>query len=352
MPDRNINPFSIEGQMITNDNYQKVLDRIFLVSDKLIVFDGIDDVYEHVIKTSIILSRADAATIRVFNMEKGTLDIVKGYGLSNGFLSQPPVRIGEGISGKVVREGKFFSAIDVKNVPEFVKKEIAGLDGIKAVISVPLKIKDVPTGCLNVYKKKAVAFAEHDLLSLNTIASQIAGALEKTRLIQELQKQVAYDQLTGIYNKNTMLKHCEAQINLSARHEQPMSIIFIDIDNFKVFNDTHGHLLGDKLLSDFAKVMKKCCRKSDMIGRFGGEEFVMIASQTTKEHAYVLCNKLKTSMKKHKFTGSAKKGVNITFSAGISSFPEDGSAVDELLKKADQAMYKSKKAGKDTITLY
>ena len=338
--------------MITNDNYQKVLDRIFLVSEKLIVFDGIDDVYEHVIKTSIILSRADAATIRVFNMEKGTLDIVKGYGLSNGFLTQPPVRIGEGISGKVVREGKSFSAVDVTRVPECVNKELAGLEGIRAVISVPLKIKDIPTGCLNVYKKTAVAFAQHDLLSLNTIASQIAGALEKSRLIQELQKQVAYDQLTGIYNKNTMLKHCEAQTNLSLRHKQPMSIIFMDIDNFKVFNDTHGHLLGDKLLSDFARIMKKCCRTSDMIGRFGGEEFVMIASQTTKEHAYLLCNKLKESMRKHKFTGSANARVPITFSAGISSFPEDGAAVDELLKKADQAMYKSKKAGKNTITLY
>src|SRR5208337_475198 len=333
------------------DDYQKVLDRIFFVSEKLIVFDRADDLFDHLIKTSISLTMADAATIRVFNVEKGTLDIAMGYGLSDGFLSQPALRIGEGITGRVVLEGKPFSTDDVTQVPHCVNKELARLEGIKALICVPLKSKEGSSGCITAYKKQASAFAEHDLLLLSIFATQAAQAVEKTSLLRDLQRQVTYDQLTGIYNKKAVLKFLDEQVNLSNRHGQSTSIIFLDIDNFKIFNDTHGHLLGDKLLSDFARVLKGRCRKSDVIGRYGGEEFVVIASQTSKENTNVLCTKLREAMKKYKFIGSSGGNVQVTFSAGISSFPEDGSSVDELLKKADEAMYKSKMSGKDAITL-
>lgn len=332
-------------------NYQKILDRIFLVSEKLIVFDGLEDVYEHIIKTAIILTNAEAATIRVFNMQKGTLDMVKGYALSTGFFTQPAIRIGEGITGRVVLDGKPFSAIDVTRVQGRINKELVKLDNVRAIVCVPLKINEKSIGCITVYRKKASAFGEHDLLSLNIIASQAAEALEKTNLIRELQKQATYDQLTGIYNKKALVEHFEAQLDLSHRHEQSTSVIFLDIDNFKSFNDTHGHLLGDKLLSDFAKVLKTCCRKSDILGRFGGEEFVMIAAQTGKKDACALCNNLREAVKKCKFIGSSNSKVAVTFSAGIASFPEDGDDACELLKKADDAMYKSKTGGRDMITL-
>ena len=295
-------------EMMREDGYKKVLDRVFLVSEKLIILDGIDEVFEHIIKTTIILTSAEAATMRIFNMEKGTLDMVKGYGLSDGFFKQPPIRIGEGATGRAVLDGKPFSTADVRREPQCVKKELAGLENIRAIICVPLKVKDSYIGCLTVYKRKAGAFTENDLLSLNIIAAQAAGALEKSQLIRELQKQADYDQLTGIYNKNTILKHFEAQLDLSHRYNHSISLIFLDIDHFKAFNDTHGHILGDKVLSDFAKVLKKCCRKSDMLGRFGGEEFLIIAPQIPKMDAYALGNKLKEAVNKCKFIGSAGTG--------------------------------------------
>ncbi len=341
-----------QEEMMLKDGYKKVLDRVFLVSEKLIVLDGIDEVFEHITKTTIILTSAEAATIRIFNMEKGTLDMVKGYGLSDGFFKQLPVRIGDGIAGRVVLDGKLFSIADVRQEPQCAKRELAGLENIRAIICVPLKVKESNIGCLTVYKRKASAFTGNDLLSLNTIAGQAAAAIEKSQLIIELQKQACFDQLTGIYNKNTILRHLEAQLDLSLRHKQSTSIIFLDIDHFKAFNDTHGHLLGDKLLSDFANVMKKCCRKSDMLGRFGGEEFLIIAPQTQKAEAHALGHKFKEAVNTHKFLGSAGTRERVTFSAGIASFPEDGSDINELLKKADQAMYKGKTGGRNMITVY
>jgi diguanylate cyclase (GGDEF)-like protein len=356
-PDAGSRPAGITGnkeqeEIIPEDNYKKVLDRVFLVSEKLIILDGIDEVFEHIIKTIIILTSAEAATMRIFNMEKGTLEMVKGYGLSGGFFKQPSVRIGEGVIGRAVFDGTPYSIADVSRDAQCVKKELAGLENIRAIICVPLKVKDSNIGCLTVYKRNPGAFTGNDLLSLDIIAAQAAAAIEKSQIISELQKQACYDHLTGTYNKNAILKHGEAQLDLSRRHKQSTSLIFLDIDHFKAFNDTYGHLLGDKLLGDFAKVLKKCCRKSDMLGRFGGEEFLIIASQTPKEDAYALGIKLKGAVNKYKFLGSGSSRVRVTFSAGIASFPEDGSDINELLKKADQAMYKGKSEGRDMITLF
>src|SRR5208337_2769803 len=151
---------------------QKLLDRIFFVSEKLIVFDGLDDLFEHIIKTSVVLTQAEVATIRIFNMEKGTLDLVKGYGLSDEFLYQPPLGIGEGIAGRVVLDGKAFSTHDASQLSQCANEELANIEGVKAIISVPLKTKNSTIGCITVYKKQAEAFADHDLMLLNMFASQ------------------------------------------------------------------------------------------------------------------------------------------------------------------------------------
>ncbi|MDI6890344.1 MAG: sensor domain-containing diguanylate cyclase [Thermodesulfovibrionales bacterium] len=310
-----------------------------------------DDVFEYILRTSVMLTRAEAATIRVFDINTGKLKIVKGFGVSSGFLSQPPIRLGEGITGRVVLEGKPFSTDDVMKVPYCVHKELARLEGIRAIMSVPLKTREDTIGCITVYRKKAESFAEHDLLLLSIFASEVVEAVEKTRLIEELKKQATFDLLTGVYNKNTLIRELDSKMRLALRHGYDTSIIFIDIDNFKNFNDTYGHLLGDKLLCDLVRVLKLHCRKTDVIGRFGGEEFVVIAPHTDKNEALIFANKLREIVCHHKFAGK-DNDVDITISAGVSSIPEDGLDVTDILKKADDAMYRSKLEGKNRVTVW
>ncbi|MBU4320769.1 MAG: sensor domain-containing diguanylate cyclase [Nitrospinae bacterium] len=328
---------------------EDILNRIFFITERIVAFDGLADVFEHIVKTAVQLTRAEAATIRVFDIDSGKLEIVKGWGLSNGFLSQPPIALGEGITGMVVLEEKPFSTVNVTKVGRCVHKELAKLEGIKAVMSVPLKTRECAIGCITVYRKKAEAFTEHDMLLLNIFAAQASETVEKARAIGELKNQAIYDSLTGLYNKKFLLQVFETEIKLSLRHGYETGIMFLDIDDFKKFNDTNGHLFGDKLLSDFAGVLKGHSRKTDIAGRFGGEEFIIIAPHTGKNGALRVANKLREVVSKHKFTGR-NKDVRITFSAGISSFPEDGTDSIELLKKADDAMYVSKKAGKNCVT--
>lgn len=328
----------------------EVLNKIFFVSERLIIFDGLEDVFGHIVKTAVSLIHAEAATIRVFDFSSGKLKIVKGYGVSSGFLSQPPISLGEGITGHVVLEGKPFISEDVVREPICKSKELVKIEGIRSMMSVPLKTKEKCIGCINVFRKKKEPFTEQDMLLLNIFGLQAAEAIEKANLVNELKKQASYDFLTGIYNKSALLNAIETNICLSHRHSMNCSIIFMDIDNFKKFNDAHGHILGDKLLCDFALMLKKLCRKSDVIGRFGGEEFIVLAPHTNKKQASILAEKIRTAVSKHKFIGNCNTKVNITFSSGIATFPEDGPDTAELTKKADNAMYLSKKAGKDRVT--
>jgi diguanylate cyclase (GGDEF)-like protein len=331
--------------------YEDILDRIFFITERIVVFDGLEDVFEHIVRTAVTLTQAEAATIRVFDFKTGKLQIIKGYGLSKGFLSQPAIRIGEGITGNVVLTGKPYLTEDVTKEPICVHKEMAKLEGIRALMSVPLKTKDNGIGCITVYRKTKKPFAEHDLLLLGIFAAQATEVLEKTKLVEELRSQATYDSLTGIYNKGAFLKELDLELKLALRHVFETSIIFIDIDNFKDFNDTHGHLLGDKLLCDFIQILKHHCRRTDILGRFGGEEFIVIAPHTDKNKALKFAEKLRLAASKHKFTGRTGD-VYITFSAGIASFPADAIDVAELIKKADEAMYCSKKAGKNRVTAW
>lgn len=331
---------------------EDILNRIFLISERLIVFDGLSDVFEHIVKTAVSLARAEAATIRVFDFNQGKLEIVKGYGLSQGFLSQPPIRVGEGITGRVVLTGEPFIAEDVTKTDHCANKEFAKLEGIRSVMSIPMRTQERCVGCITVYRKQKEPFSANDLLVLNIFGMQAAEAIEKTHLLNELKQQATYDHLTTIYNRHTLMRTIDKNMSLSLRHDVSSSIIFIDIDNFKKFNDQNGHLLGDKLLRDIALILKKNIRNSDAVGRFGGEEFVVLAAHTGKKQAVTLAKKLMAAVGKHVFVGKDSAKVSITFSAGIATFPEDGKTAETILKKADEAMYLSKAAGKNRITAW
>ena len=333
-------------------NDDAVLNKIFLISERLIIFDGLDDVFSHIVKTSVALINAEAATIRIFDVQSGKLKIMKGFGMSHGFLTQPAMNIGEGIIGRVVLESKPFVTEDLTAEPHCNNKEIAKIEGIKSFMCIPLKSREKCIGTLSVYRKKNTPFSDHDMLILNIFGMQAAEAIEKATLVKELTRQTSIDHLTDAYNKKTIMTAIEKDLSLSSRYNEASSIIFIDIDDFKTFNDMHGHLLGDKLLHDFVSILKKNSRKMDTIGRFGGEEFVMLVPHATKEKALVIANKLKSAIEKHRFTGKEDSTVGITFSAGIAAFPDDGKTSEELIKRADEAMYQSKKLGKNRITLW
>jgi len=330
------------------------LDRIFMISERMIIFDGLDDVFEHIIKTAIALTNAEAATIRVFDIENGSLNIVKGFGVTEGFLSQPPIKIGEGITGQVVMTGQPYSTTNVLADVSCKNAEMARMEGIQSVICVPMKNREGAMGCITVYRKTGDAFSDHELLLLSIFSSEAVQAVEKARMLNELKKQATLDSLTGLYNKRAFTEKLAIEIDRSQRHQHSVSLLFIDLDGFKTYNDIHGHLMGDKLLHDFTRILKQSCRRIDILGRFGGDEFVIIAPQTNTSGAMHLAEKIRSTTQEAKFMQSTVESIcRITCSIGVNII--DGwhpISPEEALEQTDQALYQSKKTGKNRFTVF
>lgn len=164
---------------------------------------------------------------------------------------------------------------------------------------------------------------------------------------KELEKMASIDKLTNIYNRRMIDEFLNKEIEKEKRHSNGLSVILIDIDHFKNVNDTYGHQMGDLVLSQVAKLITENSRKSDIQGRFGGEEFIVICPQTTCKQALVLAEKIRVSVENFNFEQIGTK----TISLGISSF-EENDTEEDLIKKADIALYQAKNSGRNRAVLF
>ncbi|MCB2183567.1 MAG: sensor domain-containing diguanylate cyclase [Desulfobulbaceae bacterium] len=329
-----------------------ILQNIYYCMERVIIFDGLEDVLSHIVKTACSLTRSDACTMRLFNMETGKLDIRAGVGVSKQFQQRPPLSLGEGLIGKVVRDGEFFRTNNLAGETGSCITDSAELEGINSMLSVPLKEAEDAIGSLTLYRRSSEAFSDHEILLVTIFASQAIEAVIKTRALEALKRQAILDSVTEIHNRHFFCQCFEEELKRSIRYSHPFSLIFIDLDNFKQFNDTHGHLLGDKLLKDFAGSVREQLRENDIFCRYGGEEFVIILPETAKKGGVRLAEKLLDTVKTRHFLGRDDSLQKITFSAGVASFPEDGQIQEELVHKADLAMYEAKRLGKATIKAF
>lgn len=164
---------------------------------------------------------------------------------------------------------------------------------------------------------------------------------------KEIEKIASTDKLTGIYNRRMLDEILQIEIEVAQRHERDLSLIIIDIDYFKNINDNYGHLIGDETLKRMSTIISENIRASDIFGRYGGEEFLIICTQTNKDNAYILAEKIRSIIEKYNFNKIGTK----TISLGISSF-EKNDTIETLFKKADKALYSAKESGRNKTIIY
>jgi diguanylate cyclase (GGDEF)-like protein len=159
--------------------------------------------------------------------------------------------------------------------------------------------------------------------------------------------------LTGLFNQIYIRQRLEEEIYRSKRYSHALSLLMIDLDNFKDLNDRYGHTAGDHLLKYFSQLIIETIRPSDIAARYGGEEFLIILPETTGEEAQALAERLQKRISLYPFRiDSRKEDIQFTISIGVSSFPEYGQSGDELITLADMALYQAKKEGKDKVAVY
>ncbi|MBO8125621.1 MAG: diguanylate cyclase [Firmicutes bacterium] len=220
--------------------------------------------------------------------------------------------------------------------------------GINAFLATPLVVSEEVVGMMgffNCYFTNAIQEKEF----FTMVSSQLSLALEKAKLYEHLKKQAITDGLTSLYNVRHFKDRLREEIAKVDRKGSCLSLLMIDIDWFKEFNDTFGHQTGDALLCKVAKTLTENVREGDLVARYGGEEFTVILSDTPHQEALLLAERLRTRFKEEQAKEHAQFGREVTLSIGVASYPEHALSVNELVELADRAMYRAKALGKDRV---
>ncbi len=161
------------------------------------------------------------------------------------------------------------------------------------------------------------------------------------------------DHLTRLYNRRYFVNRVAEELTRSLREQSPMSVVMVDIDHFKRFNDTYGHATGDRVLQAVAATLQDAVRTSDVCARHGGEEFVLLLPATPGENAVFMAERVRRTLGGTRYTGlGLPPDASITISCGVATCPRDATQVDELLELADQALYRAKAQGRDCVCQY
>lgn len=192
--------------------------------------------------------------------------------------------------------------------------------------------------------------SDDDRLVLQAVASELAVAAENSRLYKLTRTLAITDELTGLHNYRYLQHRLDEEMERARRYEKHLSLMMLDVDGFKNFNDSNGHLAGDKALAELGQVLHRQVREVDVVARYGGEEFAVVLPETDAAGAFVVAEKIRDGVSKHRFSdanGIAR--VHMTVSIGFSTFPLHAHDKETLLKQADDALYQAKHSGKDRV---
>lgn len=186
---------------------------------------------------------------------------------------------------------------------------------------------------------------------IDSVILLFENVTESHKLKERLRFEAQHDLLTGVYNRRALLAHLDSSVDLAERYNRHLHFCMVDIDHFKKVNDVHGHQIGDRVLSRFARVAHEEIRKSDVIGRYGGEEFGLILPETSTDGILALLERVQRKLAKTNFKGKDGKPFQVTATFGVAILG-NGDGAAELIAKADQALYDGKQAGRNKIIAY
>ncbi len=264
-----------------------------------------------------------------------------------------PIKLGEGspIISWLAEEDKPLSREEIDIKPEFkglweVERNI--IEGVELELLVPMKSKGKLIAILALSKKESGGYyAGDDVDLVTTLAHEASVAIENAQLYSQAKERAHIDELTGLYNHRYFHERLDEEISRCSRFGDIFSLLFLDMDLFKTYNDVYGHLEGDAILTQVGRYLVGSIRGIDMAFRYGGDEFTVVLPQASLDDAYMVAERIRKRIESE----MDSKGVALTCSVGIASWPTDGVMREELLQAADTALYYSKEAGRNRISL-
>ncbi|MFP4473376.1 MAG: diguanylate cyclase [Candidatus Omnitrophota bacterium] len=243
--------------------------------------------------------------------------------------------------------------LNAQDLKQFKDDPLMNIFQSRELAIVPTKAKDRVNGLVvadNFITSKPIS--REDMKVFSMLGNHAGLAIENSRLYEIVVQKSQTDALTGLWNHGFFQKSLMENLESAKRHDQPLSLIVLDIDNFKKLNDTCGHQHGDSILRSFADILRQSSREQDIVCRYGGEEFALILVHTSREQAGIIAERLRRSIDQFSFPSPSGVGhLHFTASLGVASFPHDASSKNDLIALADKAMYQAKFNGKNQVCM-
>ena len=285
--------------------------------------------------------------------EATLLRLIEGRGLPAGLVGQLTFPLGQGKIGFAAEKGLVMEERDFEWEMSLDKRRIQALpsQGVPTAYCAPMIHQDRLFGLMSV--AEPAYRPPHLKKLLSAVADLAAISLHNAHLLGGFAHRAETDGLTGLSTRRSFAYHLAEEVVRCRNYGDPLSLLMLDVDHFKHYNDTNGHPAGDEVLRGVADVLRKSFRKTDMVARYGGEEFVVIMSGLQKDQAYALADRVRVSIQNIDFPHSARQPLGrVTISAGVATFPQDAATGDELLSSADRALYDAKRAGRNRVVPY
>jgi len=242
----------------------------------------------------------------------------------------------------VVTHKKAIVESDLSQESQFVMVKAHLEQGVRSMAYLPLIAKGRAIGSLIVASLHPNAYSHRHMMLLERLASHIAMPIENSRLYAEVEEEARIDELTGLLNRRSLNEVMASEINRHSRYGGVFSLIIPDLDSFKTYNDTYGHLAGDELLRQISGIIKKAIRSSDQAFRYGGDEFAILLPNTSINAANQVAERVRIQVVSKVI---AAGDIQVTASLGLASWPTDGKEANELIAAADAALYQAKQSG-------
>jgi diguanylate cyclase (GGDEF)-like protein len=273
------------------------------------------------------------------------------------------IPFGQGITGRCALERRIINVGDLQLDSGYIP---SGVVGARSEIAAPILFENRLHGVLTIESTVVNAFDDDDVRLVSTLCAQLAVAIQQAQMFAKVEQLAVTDGLTGLFNFRYFLQRLEAEIARAARHDHPLSLVMLDLDNFKAINDKYGHLQGDEVLREVARVVRAGIRRSDeptsakskevdFASRYGGEEFIVIMPETNAAGAAVVAERLRAAIEANVaraawVVGDQGYSESITGSFGVAAF-DMGDDAKHLMKRADDAVFAAKAAGKNRVVV-
>ncbi|MEZ4287985.1 MAG: diguanylate cyclase [Polyangiales bacterium] len=222
------------------------------------------------------------------------------------------------------------------------------IQSMGSVLILPLVVREEPIGTLVLATKRGQAYGDRIRTTLHVLANQLAAALANAAAVKRLEELATTDGLTGCMNKRAFLEEMQNKILAAERFGRKLSLIVIDLDHFKSINDTHGHATGDRVLKELGHILRSIKRETDVVGRFGGEEFCVLCEETDTRGAVNLAERIREELSSTPISTDSDP-LFVTASVGVATFPDHARNSDQLFEVSDKALYFAKENGRDRV---